>query len=203
MALSSFLSDYDLLRLMMAGNEEAFTILYRRRQGGIYRFAIQMSGSESIAEDVTQEVFLLLMREAAGYDPERGSLSAYLYGIARNFVLRRLQQDQRFAAIDDEKIDLHADGDRFTARADLLADLTKSETVELVRAAVLSLPPRYREVVVLCDLQEVNYADAAVIMGCAVGTVRSRLHRARALLAEKLRATVEEPRPVTTARCFA
>ena len=69
MTLSTSLGDYELLRLMMAGDEGAFTMLYQRRQGGVYRFAIQMSGSESIAEDVTQEVFLLLMREAAGYDP--------------------------------------------------------------------------------------------------------------------------------------
>ncbi len=203
MTLSTSLGDYELLRLMMAGDEGAFTMLYQRRQGGVYRFAIQMSGSESIAEDVTQEVFLLLMREAAGYDPARGSLSAYLYGIARNFVLRRLHQEQRFTPIDDDR-DSRGDSGRFAARGDLLADLTRSQTIDIVRAAVLSLPPRYREVVVLCDLQEISYAEASAILDCAVGTVRSRLHRARALLAEKLRvATVSAPEPVTAARCFA
>ena len=203
MALSTSLGDYELLRLMMAGDECAFAMLYQRRQGAVYRFAIQMSGSESIAEDVTQEVFLLLMRAAAGYDPTRGSLSAYLYGIARNFVLRRLQQEQRFASIDDHQ-DRRGDGERFAARGDLLADLTRSQTIEIVRAAVLSLPPRYREVVVLCDLQEISYVEAADVLDCAVGTVRSRLHRARALLAEKLRATNgAESQPVTAARCFA
>ena len=203
MALSTSLGDYELLRLMMAGDESAFTTLYRRRQGGIHRFAIQMSGSESIAEDVTQEVFLLLMREAAGYDPTRGSVSAYLFGIARNFVMRRLQQERRFASIDDDQ-DLHCNDDRFAARGDLLAELTRSQTIEIVRAAVLSLPPRYREVVALCDLQEISYAEAAAALDCAVGTVRSRLHRARALLAEKLRSTADiESQPAASARCFA
>src|SRR4030095_9332518 len=76
-------SDEELLRLMVAGDENAFVTLYRRRQGGIYRFALQMSGSEAIAEDVTQEVFMVLMGEAKNYDPAKGSLTGYLYGIAR------------------------------------------------------------------------------------------------------------------------
>ena len=203
MALSTSLGDYELLRMMMAGDEGAFTTLYRRRQGAVYRFAIQMSGSESIAEDVTQEVFLLLMREAAGYDPTRASLSSYLYGIARNFVLRRLHQEQRFASIDDDH-DTRGGAERFAVGGDLLADLTRGQMIEFVRAAVLSLPPRYREVVVLCDLQEISYSEAAAVLDCAIGTVRSRLHRARALLAEKLRATTDsDSQPATAARCFA
>jgi RNA polymerase sigma-70 factor (ECF subfamily) len=69
---------------------------------------------------------------------------------------------------------------------------------------VLALPERYREVVVLCDLQEMTYVEAAKILGCAVGTVRSRLHRARALLVEKLRPVKEEEAvDVKSARCFA
>src|SRR3712207_1860148 len=95
-------SDDELLRLMMAGDETAFTALYRRRSGGVYRFALQMSGSEAIAEDVTQEVFLALMSDATRFDSARGSLSSYLYGIARNHVLRRLERDRPFVQIVDE-----------------------------------------------------------------------------------------------------
>ena len=188
----------------MAGDEDAFSMLYKKRQSGVYRFAFQMSGSRSIAEDVTQEVFLLLMREAAGYDPERGSISSYLYGVARNFVLRRVQQEQRFIPIDDDHGDSQFEGEQFVARGDLLSDLTRIQTIEMVRGAVLSRPPRYREVVVLCDLHEVSYAEAAVVLQCALGTVRYRLHRARALLAEKLRENAKpDSQAVTTARCFA
>ena len=71
---------------------------------------------------------------------------------------------------------------------DTLAELTRNERIESLRRAVLALPPAYREVVVLCDLHERDYAEAAAALGCAIGTVRSRLHRARALLMEKMRA---------------
>ena len=84
--------DEELLRRLRAGDEAAFTALYRRRQGGVYRFALQMSGSEAIAEDVTQEVFLALMREGNSYNPKRGSVAAYMYGIARKQVLRSLSR---------------------------------------------------------------------------------------------------------------
>jgi RNA polymerase sigma-70 factor (ECF subfamily) len=72
------------------------------------------------------------------------------------------------------------------AQTDPLADLTRDEMVEAVRRAVLALPAHYREVVLLCYLHELSYAEAADVIGCELGTVRSRLHRARALLAERL-----------------
>jgi len=197
----------ELLRLMLAGDENAFVALYRRRQGGIYRFALQMSGSEAIAEDVTQEVFMVLMNEAGNYDPAKGSLSAYLYGVARNHVLRSLSRDRSFVSIGDsyeeEGQGVH---EQLIAQDDPLADLTRSEMIESVRQAVMALPPHYREVVILCDLHEMSYAEAAQVLSCAVGTIRSRLHRARALLIEKLRATknTDAAAPiVNSARCFA
>lgn len=206
MTLLPAFSDDELFRLMLAGDENAFVSLYRRRQGGIYRFALQMSGSQSVAEDVTQEVFIVLMNDASRYDPEKGTLSAYLYGIARNHVLRSLGRERSFVSIDNSSEDSLGSVAEFVAHDDPLGDLTRSETIESVRQAVTTLPPHYREVVVLCDLHEMSYADAAQVLGCAVGTVRSRLHRARGLLIEKLRAT-EEPgaasRLADTARCFA
>src|SRR6185503_10402379 len=200
-------SDEELLRLMLAGDEEAFTVLYNRRQGAVYRFALHMSGSTAIAEDVTQEVFIVLMSEAARFNPSRGSLSTYLYGISRNHVLRRMQRDRMFVPIECDSEDSNAASPREpVAEADPLGDLTRSETVEAVRRAILSLPTHYREVVVLCELNETDYAEAANVLGCAVGTVRSRLHRGRALLVEKLR-TCEEvsaaSKEVNQARCFA
>jgi hypothetical protein len=94
MAVPQQLTDTDLLRRMLAGDEEAFTALYRRRQGGVYRFALQMSGSEAVAEDVVQETFMVLMREGGNFDAGRGSVSAYLYGIARNHVLRAFDRER-------------------------------------------------------------------------------------------------------------
>src|ERR1700761_3909131 len=81
-------SDGDLLRLLSGGDEKAFIEFYRKHQGVVYRFALQMSGKTEIAEEVTQEVFLVVMHSAKRYDSERGSVLAFLYGIARNFVLR-------------------------------------------------------------------------------------------------------------------
>jgi len=204
-------SDEELLRLMLAGDEHAFGALYGRRQAGIYRFALQMCGSESVAEDVVQEVFMALIREGQRFDPARGSLSSYLYGVARNQVLRRLERERPFAAsLDEETGHGEAAGDAADARPDPLSELARAETVASVRQAVLALPAHYREVVVLCELQEMSYAEAAGALGCAVGTVRSRLHRARSILVDKLaqqqgRGGEERPRreSFSGARCFA
>lgn len=201
------LSDNELLRLMLAGDEDALAQLYRRRQPSVYRFALQMSGSKSIAEDVTQEVFLFLMRDGHVFDPARGAVSAFLLGVARNHVLRRLRVEHLLSPLAD---DAEEDGTVFpNSGNDLcpLEDLTRAETIEAVRKAVLSLPAKYREVVVLCELQDVSYVETAEILGCAIGTVRSRLHRARALLLAKLRpaesvADADSP-SVKSARCFA
>ncbi len=179
-------SDRDLLRLMAAGDEVAFTTLYRRYQGMLYRFALQMSGKTELAEEVTQEVFMWLMRESRQYHSERGPLLSYLYGVTRNYVLRHLEHDQAdTVSIDDpehETASLSSDAD------DILGDITNRERIDLLRQAILRLPAPYREVVVLCDLHELDYAETAAILGCPVGTVRSRLHRARTLLSWKMRA---------------
>lgn len=182
--------DEELLRRMNAGDETAFIVLYRRWQPGIYRFALRMSGSESLAEDVTQEVFMVLMRDSSRYDASKGSLSAYLYGIARFQVLRKIQRERTMVSIDAEETDVPEE--TLMICYDPLLDLTREETVQSVRDAILVLPPHYREVVVLCELHEMSYADAATTLGCAIGTVRSRLHRARGLLLEKLRPVAEK-----------
>lgn len=170
------MSEEQLLKKALGGDEAAFTALYRARQPGVFRFALHMSGSAAVAEDVTQEAFLALLRGSVRYEAERGSVAAFLYGIARNYVLRHLEKEREPAA---EEAEPAADGGA-------LDDLLRSEAVEAVRAAVLALPVHYREVVALCELEEMDYAQAAAALGCAVGTVRSRLHRARVLLAEKL-----------------
>lgn len=200
-------SDEELLGLLRAGDESAFVALYRRRQGGIYRFALRMSGSESIAEDVTQEVFLHLMHGNGNFDAARGSIQAYLFGIARNQVLRRVERDRAYLLVshDDEERDSPMN-EALIATHDPLVDLTRRETIDSVRQAVLALPAHYREVVVLCDLHEMSYLEAAEVLGCAIGTVRSRLHRARAILVEKLRdlsaASEVELCKTETVQCF-
>jgi RNA polymerase sigma-70 factor, ECF subfamily len=193
-------SDNELLQLIQAGDEQAFAALYQRRHAAIYRFVLQMTGSQSLAEDVTQEVFMVLIRGTENFDPSRGSLSAFLYGVARNQTLRRLRRDRFYVPLDADD-----DEDGLVSVSKPLDEISRNEAIESVRRAVLSLPERYREVIVLCELEEMSYAETAVILNCAIGTVRSRLHRARILLTSKLRPGEEESEAaeVKTARCFA
>jgi len=177
-------TDDQLFVRLRGGDESAFLALYRRRQAAIYRFALHMSGSASQAEDVAQEVFLALLREECGFDPLRGTLSGYLFGIARKLLLRLMERSRADLPIETEAEDGFVT--ELAVDDSPLEDLTHREGIESLRRAIHTLPRRYREVVVLCDLEEVDYADAAKALGCPIGTVRSRLHRARALLLEKL-----------------
>ena len=186
-ALIEGLADDALMTRIVAGDAQAFTELFKRRQGEVYRFALHMTASPQISEDVTQDVFMTVMKDAARYDSSRAPVAAWLCGIARNFVRRRLERDRALLPLLDD--DTGADSELPAAIEDPLDDLTRAERIEGLRKAILTLPFRYREVVVLCDLQEMSYLDAAEAVGCAVGTVRSRLHRGRALLASKLTAT--------------
>lgn len=198
-------NDHELLAQMLAGDGEALAALYRRRQGNVFRFALHMCGSQAIAEDITQEAFVFLINDGHTFDPARGSVNGFLLGVARNLVLRRLRRERLYVSIeDDSEVDRAAN--RSVIGAEAFDDLSRVETIESVRKAVLSLPERYREVVVLCELQEMSYAETAEILGCAIGTVRSRLHRARALLIDKLRPTRAENEARATAksaRCLA
>jgi RNA polymerase sigma-70 factor (ECF subfamily) len=177
----------ELLRRSADGDEEAFVALYRRFQGGIYRFAWRMTGSREAAEDVTQETFLAIVRGPDRYEEARGAFGAYLYGIARNVLLKRAGRERAFVALGDGQ-------DALRSSDDPTADLDRRQAVEAVRQAVLALPQHYREVVVLAELQGLPYEEVAGALACPVGTVRSRLHRARALLAQRLRASGGSPR---------
>src|SRR5438552_4730674 len=188
-------SDDELLLRIRSGDEQAFLSLYRRRQGALYRFALHMSSSVAVAEDVTQDVFLAVLREDCGYDPERGTLSGYLFGIARKLILRQAERGRANVTIETDSDE--ATLPELAIDDDPLVDLTHREGIEALRRAVQALPRRYREVVVLCDLEEVDYADAAIALGCPIGTVRSRLHRARALLLDKLKQDRNPRRAVT------
>jgi RNA polymerase sigma-70 factor (ECF subfamily) len=177
-------ADEALIARIASGDEAAFTALFRRRQADVYRVALLMTGSPATAEDVTQEVFLVVMREAGRYEPGRATVKAWLCGIGRNQARRRLDRDRRIEPIAEEQ-----EGEMALAvvHTDPVGDLDHSEQVQALREAILRLPLRYRDVAVLCDLEELSYLDAAAALDCAVGTVRSRLHRARALLAAKMR----------------
>ena len=183
-----------LLKRSTKGDEEAFTQLYRRHQAQLYRFALRMTGQAWAAEEVVQDVFMTLVREPKKFDPERGTLGAFLYGVTRNRVMKHLERLPR-------ELRLEVRGDEGETKSLQIADQrTPAHWAELrerreqVRAAVLSLPPEFRETVVLCELEEMSYEEAAQVLECPLGTVRSRLHRGRALLLAKVEMLREAPK---------
>lgn len=202
--IPDILDDAQLLRSMTAGDNQALTLLFRRHQQPIYRFAVLMCGAPQIAEEVTQDVFMTLIREPGRFDPSRGCLLNFLLGIARNYVRRVLKRERAYVPLVDDS-DEGLLEHRFLAAEDPFSDYSRNELIRTVRVAVLTLPPRYREVVVMCDFQELSCVEAALVLECAVGTVNSRLHRGHALLMRKLCA-LKQPdtvRETHQARCFA
>jgi RNA polymerase sigma-70 factor (ECF subfamily) len=183
--------DGRLLERMRRGNEAAFSELFARHQGPIYRYALHMCGPGE-ADDVVQDTFLALIRqteavEGRGFDSARGTVGAYLFGIARHHVLKHFGLRTADCGLIDDLTDSNPHSAiRDPQSKSPLAELERTEAIALVREAVRSLPLVYREVIVLCELQEMDYADAAALLECPIGTVRSRLHRARALLTRKL-----------------
>lgn len=198
-------SDETLLSRIADGDVESLSVLFRRRQQNVYRFALHLTGSPAVADDVTQDVFVTVIRDARKFEAGRAPVPAWLCGMARNFVRRRLAVDRGAASIDaDDGLEAALPA----ASPDPLQDLTSGEAIEALRRAVLTLPIRYREVVVLCDLQELSYADAAAALACPLGTIRSRLNRGRALLTAKMLAEQQKneaprSRRLTVARCLA
>jgi RNA polymerase sigma-70 factor (ECF subfamily) len=172
------MNDRALLQRVRRGDEQAFARLYARHQSAIYRYALHMCG-RAAADDVVQDTFVALFRQPSNYDASRGPLLNYLFGIARHHVLKHVAVESLLDPL-DEAVDEEA------GHATPLDIVSRSELVAQVRDAIQGLPPAYREAVVLCELQEMDYAAAAAIMQCPIGTVRSRLHRAKAMLMTKL-----------------
>jgi RNA polymerase sigma-70 factor, ECF subfamily len=194
--------DIELMRRLSFGDESAFLELYKRHQGGLYRFAVHMSGRPEAAADVVQETFLTLIRHSAKFDQEKGTPAAFLYGIARNHLRKLHEKESRYVPLIEEGdssrpsdwngATVHTNGNGNSSANALKAEtalegLERTETMDLLRDAVLTLPDHYREPVTLCDLQGKSYTEAAALLECPVGTVRSRLNRARSILLEKLR----------------
>jgi len=174
-----------LLARMKQGDESAFVALYRKHRDAVYRFALLYAGSPAIAADVTQDTFVHLMTQNRQFDPTRGSIGAWLCGVARNMARKQcgvredatdpaeLQDDAR---AHDSQVDHQSPLDR----------LLRGELAEHVRRAVAGIAPHYRDVLILCEVADLSYAEAAQVCGIDIGTVRSRLSRARTQLAQRL-----------------
>lgn len=172
-------SDTDLYRAVAQGSDEAMATIYQRHGPLIYRFSLRISQDQSIAEEVTQDVFLALLRQADRFDPARAALSTWLCGIARRLVWKQLKLRQRHLLIDLPEDDSEAE----SLDGDPDVTLSRKEAVAAVQRGLDTLPVQLKEVIVLCEFEEMKYEDAALVVGVPVGTIRSRLHRAKARLA--------------------
>ncbi len=171
-------SDEELMQRARQGCRDSFAAIYERHAGRVYRFAVQLTGKTAAAEEITQEVFLVLLAALDSYDVRRGSLVSYLFGVARNLTYKKLRLERPGVELEDDFAVLAASAE---------SELVRLSDVAWLRRAISLLPPVFREVVVLCELEELDYAEAAQVLGIPIGTVRSRLHRARGQLVEQWR----------------
>jgi RNA polymerase sigma-70 factor, ECF subfamily len=180
-AKSAAPAESGLIERFGAGDREAFTTLYRRHYAEIARFAMYMTGDQSKAEELSHDVFVWLIDHPRAFQSELGTFPAFLKGVARNLLRRHWRNQRRWQSLDEMIL-------RQPAAKELIAagkELSTGVDAAVLRKAIARLPLKYREAIVLCDLEGDSYEEAAVVMRCPVGTIRSRLHRARRLLAEQ------------------
>jgi RNA polymerase sigma-70 factor (ECF subfamily) len=188
MTTTTATSDADLLRQMRNGTAAAFAALYKRHQGPLYRFALLRCGSADTAADIVQEVFMGLLGGRFQFDPLRGQLQHFLFGVARLLVLKHEAPRQRQVALPEPDEDGESELELVDERAEPLARLMENEAAEAVRRALALLPPHYRDAVILYEMHELSYQEIATVCQVDIGTVRSRLSRGRAALAKRLQA---------------
>jgi len=173
------------MRRLREGDAAALDPLYRRHRSAVYRFAVLWTGSTALGADVTQDVFMHLLTRASDFAPERGALLPWLLGIARNFCRQRTGTLHDTVALDTDD---DAPAPALTTTHTPLDSLIGRQDLDRLRRAIATLPPHYRDVLVLAELAERSYVETALICGCELNTVRSRLFRARALLTRWLEA---------------
>lgn len=181
-------TDEQLIAKLRAGDQTALSALYEQHRRSLFRFAMNMTaGNAALSDEVVQDSFLALIQNPAGYDPSRRGLRVYLLGIAQKQLLKRFNQNRRTMQLSEA--DSQCNPVWTQPQEDPLHALEREERTALLRLAVDALPPVYREIIALCQWEEMSYEEASEVLDVSIGTVRSRLHRARALLLEKLSRT--------------
>jgi RNA polymerase sigma-70 factor, ECF subfamily len=153
--------------------EPEFEAAFRQHKDAVYRFAWRLTSSAAIAEDITQDVFLILLRQPARFDRARGELRSFLFGVTRNLVLKKWREDGRTDVLDEE-----------TSVEPI--DFSTHETAQIVGEAVSSLTPLQREVLILAEYEGLSIEEIAQVVQSQVGPVKARLHRARENLRRQL-----------------
>jgi len=176
-------TDSECMAQLATGDASALRELYQRHGRALLRFSSAMCRSRQAAEDMVHDTFVALLNEPASFDPSLGTVFGYLCGILRHRVSRHFRQQKRWVALDtdDDSSPVQASDGRSATD-----EIARSEATAAFRRAMLELPVQHREIIALCDLEELPYTTVAGILACPIGTVRSRLHRARALLSIRL-----------------
>jgi RNA polymerase sigma-70 factor, ECF subfamily len=173
--------DAELLQRTYAGDEDAFVDLYERHRRPLFRFVYRMLGSAAVAEDLTHECFLVLLTQRDRFDPTRGPLRPFLWGVARNLALKQLRRRGV------EVVEVSEEGDLEEQETPgPLGRLLENERCAAVQEAVASLPPLQREVLILFEYEGQSLAEIAALVVADTGTVKARLHRARERLRRAL-----------------
>jgi RNA polymerase sigma-70 factor, ECF subfamily len=167
-------TDELLLQKAGEGDQAAFLELYDRYREPIFRFAYRLLGSVEIAEDVTHDCFLSLIRKPENFRPERASLKTYLYAAARNLAMKHFRNQGRETGLDEVN-----EEPKESPRRGPLRKLLDEELATQVREAIFSLPPLQREALILFEYEGLSLNEVAEIAGTDAGAIKARLYRAR------------------------
>ena len=176
------IEDRELVRRVLAGQTDDFRVLVDRHQQSIFRFASGLLGNREEAEDVTQEAFLAAFANLSGYDSSRAAFSTWLFTIARNRCINLLKQSRPIALNEPDSI-----GDVTSADP-----IVSQELSQQLDRALAALPVEQRSAFVLAEIEELPYAEIARIERTSLGTVKSRIHRAKQRLQSLLEPVMRE-----------
>jgi RNA polymerase sigma-70 factor (ECF subfamily) len=198
MMMSRSSDDHSLVEACRAGRTEAFSLLVQRYQGRLYPTIARLVGSADDAEDILQDAFVRAFEKLDQFQGE-SSFYTWIYRIAVNLALsghrrRRVRSAARLGHHRAGAGGAHPTDE--SAESDPSAPLERAERERMVRAALDDLKPEHRAVVILKEFDGRRYEEISAILDIPVGTVRSRLHRARSELHDRLRALVDEPQAV-------
>jgi RNA polymerase sigma-70 factor (ECF subfamily) len=188
-------TDEVLLKRAGEGDQAAFLELYDRHRQPIFRFAYRLLGEVDIAEDVTHDCFLSLIRKPENFRPERAPLRTYLFAAARNLALKYFRDTGRETTLDEV-----TEEPQLSPRQEPLRKLLDEELAAEVRRAVFTLPPLQREALILFEYEGLSLNEIAEITGADVGAVKGRLYRARERLKSILRPYIDSGQELNRGR---
>jgi RNA polymerase sigma-70 factor, ECF subfamily len=188
-------TDEVLLEKAGAGDQAAFLELYDRYRQPIFRFAYRLLGSVEVAEDLTHDCFLSLIRKPGNFQSGRASLKTYLYAAARNLALKHFRDTGREAGMEEVTQEPQDASKRGPLRR-----LLDEELAAQVREAVFSLPPLQREALILFEYEGLSLSEVAEVAGTDVGAIKARLYRAREGLKRFLRPYVNSNQELNSGR---